>query len=156
MTEQELRQVLNTIHLMYKNSFVDLENRQRADTYVEIYKRNLSDLEYQDVSKAVDTYIQENETNFAPTVHQIRYLAEKERNKRLKKDGNYVYRVETPEEVRCQMWHELMKKENKTDDDFYWLEQWKKDVELFEGEEHEERFKKHFGYYPKEYYERFN
>lgn len=151
MTTEELKAILNKIHFMYRNSFVEIENPKRAALYVKIYEKQLCDLEYVDVDNAVDYYIQNNDTNFAPTIKRIREIASMEKNKRLNNVSSR--RIETSEEVCANLYHEIMAKTKKTDDDWQTLERLKKYVMLFEGEGWQERYIAHFGK-PREEFEK--
>ena len=137
----ELHMCFNTYMGLWSKSVWSAEQR---DIIFETWRRRYLEYNYQAMMDTLYWIDEHAETKQEPTTKQIMTVY-----KSLSKE-NSGYRIETPEEVLCNLFHEEMRKPHDKRD--YWLlDHIKWAVPLFEGEGWEERYKAHFGKYRKEF-----
>lgn len=122
-------------------AFNNIASEKRREIYVAQFTKHLGDLKFIDVSKAIDDYVANDEVNKSPTLAVIRRKAIREREKRHAKEGKSTRRIETPEEVMANIFHEEMSKPREQRD-YFLLERTKYYAGLFQDDE---AYRKHFG-----------
>ena len=141
MLTNELYKCINTYMGLYPYA---IKSEQQRDFFFQIWQRRYGNY---DCNTLIDTlfWIDEHaETKQEPTTKQIMTVY-----KSLSKESD-GYRIETNEEVLCNLFHEEMAKPYDKRD-YELLDRIKWTVPLFEGDGWEERYKAHFGKYREEY-----
>lgn len=149
MTREDILEVLNTLNTLYPMAFNNLSSERRREIYITQFTKQLGDLKLVDVQSAIDKWVSSDESGKSPTLSVIKTMAKRERNKRQSKEGNSTLRIETPEEVMANIFHEEMKKPREKRN-YDLLDRTKYYAGLFQDEQ---AYIKHFGK-PREEYER--
>ena len=141
LNRDEIVDILNDLYLVYPRLFKDIENPKRRDRYVGLYTKYIGEFKHIDVKKALDKYIASELGKNSPSMNDLIHYSKIERQKRESEEGSGRRRIETPEEVMANMFHqEMAKPHDKRDYDL--LERTKYYVNLFQDPE---AYKKHFG-----------
>ena len=110
MNRTEMASCLNTLYLAYPRMFERLDDPVRKENYLQLYGRHLNEFTFQDLQKAIDSYIASDSGKYQPSITELKRLAERERKKRLYKENAGERRIETPEEVMYNIYLEEMEK----------------------------------------------
>lgn len=113
MNSVEINDILNTLNTLYPASFNNTQSERRRNIYINKFTKILGDLTFEDVNKAIDNWLLNDENGKAPTVSVLRARAIKERDRRLHKEGTGTRRIETIDEVMYNIYLTQMSLEPK-------------------------------------------
>lgn len=147
MTREDIITILNDLYLVYPRLFKDIEDPRRKERYVSLYTKYLGDYDIRDVKNALDVYIKSENGRKEPSFNDLINISNIEKRKRESKEGSGGRRIETPEEVMANLFHEEMKKPREKRNEEL-LEMTKYYAGLFQDPE---RYRAHFGAYREEF-----
>ena len=141
MTSNDIRKALNEFITLYPNVYRGY-NQVQLDKVAESWERKYGDLQdYEAFIEALYNFETNSEYSSPPTTKQWRSEYKNTKNRLDSKKGKSVRRIETPEEVMANLFHqEMAKPHNKRNYDL--LERTKYYAGLFQDDE---IYKKHFG-----------
>lgn len=148
MLNNEIREIIEEFITLYPNTYRYM-NESQKERMAKQWLTKYGDFKKEDVIEAMLNFERDSEYPNPPTTKQLVYEIRKVIGRKNNSKGGK--RIETPKEVRANMYHEIMAKPNKSEKDWEMLELLKKDVELFEGVGWQERYKNHFGAYREEF-----
>ena len=111
LNRDEIIEVLNTLNTLYPMAFNNLSSEKRRNIYISQYTKHLGDIPFNDVMTAIDNWVANDESGKAPTISVLKARANKERDRRLSKEGRGSRRIETVDEYYYNLYLVEMKKE---------------------------------------------